>query len=637
MRVVCRTEAGFLCPVHENHTCRKKAGKVNDSVVAASLNSCYNLIMGMRSKLLGVALCAWLMLGVPGCSLQTPAIPSATAVTPKHTATASATVSPPTATATAAATATAVPTPTALTAPGPRLDAALVRTYPLPAATGDRISFDIEPDLTLGYEAPFTVTLALPDGRLLSSQVMPVGFDRQPRARFVWAWDTAGLTGLQSFTVTLLLPPDVRDEVLSDNVLTLAIALNDPTTLYPPEPGTRWDSQSTAGVNLHYVTGSAAERDVSSLLALAQTAYADVAARLDVSTTEVVDVYVLDRVVGQGGYATSDWVAVSYTDRAYAPSEMGLLLRHELTHRLDGVWGCDDLPAMFREGLAVLIAGGHYWPESLPRKAAALLRTGDYIPLEHLLDDFYRQQHEIGYLEAGALLAYVVEERGWEGVQQLCRAGAGASGDDVARLSSALAASGLPELPQLEKEWLRWLGALHVTEEERRLLQSEWLLMDTMRLYQQRYDPSANFLTGILFDPAMAMARDITEDFVRRPRNSEAMALELLLQMVQAALRAADPEAAEQLLAALTLAVTDPTSAPDTVVEMVALVSAVVARGYEPYRTVCVEEGRDVGQRAPGCVVYALDRAEWPTKRLLWAARAAEAGSWVVVGPQLER
>ncbi len=68
---------------------------------------------------------------------------------------------------------------------------------------------------------------------------------------------------------------------------------------------------------------------------------------------------------------------------------------------------------------------------------------------------------------------------------------------------------------------------------------------------------------------------------------------------------------------------------------MEALVAAVLSRGYEPYRVVWVDDGAKVGQRAPGCVVYALDRADWPMKRVLWAARDAEAASWSVVGPQL--
>ncbi len=106
--------------------------------------------------------------------------------------------------------------------------------------------------------------------------------------------------------------------------------------------------------------------------------------------------------------------------------------------------------------------------------------------------------------------------------------------------------------------------------------------------------------------------------------------------MAREALRASDPEQAEYYLAALDIALSDRASSVlDAVIRMRALVAAVMARGYEPYRTVCFEDGADVGQRAAGCVVYALDRSNWPIKRLLWAARGADSDSWTVVGPQL--
>lgn len=599
--------------------------------------------METRRNWYKMVFCGWLLCALTACAAWPSLAPVMSPLAPEPSATPTSlpptsTVTPlPTATAAAAAAATASPTPTATATPlpGPRLDPALVRVYPLPAAIGDALSLDIEPVLSQGYDAPFTVTLALPDGRLFSSPVVPVGFDRQPRARFIWVWDTTGLSGAQPITVTLLTPPDIPDGARDDNVLTFAVPLLDAAMLPPPEPGARWATQTVEGVRLFYVTGSAAERDLSTLLALSQSAYADVAAHFDVTTTETVDVYVMDRIVGQGGYATSDWVAVSYTDRAYAPAEMTLLLRHELTHRLDSAWRCDGMPSMLREGLAVMVAGGHYWPESLPRKAAALLQTDAYIPLEQLLNDFYRQQHEIGYLEAGALVAYIVEERGWQGIRTLCETFAASRANDAVRFARALEAVGLPSLPQLEQDWLRWLRVLHVTEAEVRVLEAEWLLMDTMRAYQRRYDPSANFLTGILFDPAMGAQRGIAADFVRRPRNAQAVALELLLQMAQTALRAADPDQAEALLAVVGAALEAPefAAAPEAA-KMAALVEAVVAWGYEPYRTVCVADGAEVGQRAPGCVVYALDLAEWPLQRLLWATRSEATGSWTVVGPQ---
>lgn len=599
--------------------------------VVELLNCCYNFRMRIAHRFLSKVWSGGLLWVLMACAVLPSPLPPTGSPSPTASLPTSTTVPlPPTATTTPLPT----PVPTATPRPGMRLEPELVRVYPRPAASGDRLSFDIEPVLLEGYDAPFTVTLTLPDGRLFSSPVVPVGFDRQPRARFIWVWDTTGLTGTLPVTVTLLAPPDIPDAVAEDNVLPLTVSLLAPEALPPPEPEARWASQVAGDIRLFYLTGSAAERDLVTLLALAQRAYTDVAARFDAVITRTLDIYVMDRIVGQGGYATSDWVAISYADRAYAPAEMLLLLRHELTHRLDGAWKCDNLPPLLREGLAVLVAGGHYWPESLPRKAAALLQTDAVVPLKVLLEDFYRQQHEIGYLQGGALVAYLVEERGWEGMRTVCETTATAQGDSAERFAAALRAVNLPPVPQLEQEWHRWLRALPVTAEEVRRLQSEWWLMDTMRVYQRQYDPSANFLTGILFDPAAGVQRGIAADFVRRPRDPAALALELLLQRAQEALRAFDLTQAETLLGEINAAlVTDPTLVPE-VAQLLTLVEAVLARGYEPYRTVCVADATAIGQRAPGCLVYGLDLAAWPTQRILWATRQTVSDTWTVVGPQ---
>ncbi len=105
------------------------------------------------------------------------------------------------------------------------------------------------------------------------------------------------------------------------------------------------------------------------------------------------------------------------------------------THALGG----DLKPSMLVEGLAVYLSGGHYKPEPLLPRLAALLPPeagcmpvaqalaggsaqavssrlcglNRYIPLEDLLDHFYFAQHEIGYLEAGSLVEFMVDTWGW--------------------------------------------------------------------------------------------------------------------------------------------------------------------------------------------------------------------------------
>ncbi|MGC9400451.1 MAG: hypothetical protein ACP5HM_15125 [Anaerolineae bacterium] len=522
------------------------------------------------------------------------------------------------------------PTGTLTVAPASALDPALVGEqvylYPQPLVRGDRVTLDVLPRLPQPEIEAVKVRLDLPSGHTVTAPVQPQGFDRVARARFYWVWDTTGLSGVQTITLTLELPPAVEDLDPHNNTLRLSLILHPEERLGPPEPQARWAFTRTSAFRLHYLTGSASARDLSEVLVAAEEAHADVRAQLSLSSTSPTDIYVLDRVVGQGGYAASDWVAISYVDRAYAPTRLDLLLRHELVHRYDRVLGCVEAPTLLREGLAVMVAGGHYRPTSLPRRAALLLDTPRYVPLARLAEDFYRHQHEVGYLEAGALVVYVYEALGWEGVETLCRAATEAEGSAAARLSTAFHALGWGTLATVEQRWLRWLGALHPTALEARALEAEIRYLEAMRAYQVRYDRVANFRVGVLFDPAVAETHGIVADFARSPDTPEAIALELLLQRVKETLYRHQPERATALLQAVEEALERPPPWEGAPQEVLSIVKATLSRGYEPYRVIEKPEQR-------GWFVYALDRRAWPTQRLLWAAQD-EAGRWIVTGPQ---
>ncbi len=523
---------------------------------------------------------------------------------------------------------TSVPTPTAI--PTPVSDPALVTQqvyfYPQPLASGDRVTFDVVPLLPDEALQNIEISITLPSGEKVTQDVYSQGFDQQTRARFYWVWDTTGLSGTQVVTLTLELPSDVPDPDLSNNVLPLSIILQDRAALAPPELSVRWVVTETAGFRLHYLTGSAAERDLTHILDAASAAYGSVVAQLGTSTMKPLDVYLMDRVLGQGGYAASDWVAISYVDRAYAPTNLDLLLTHELTHNLDGSIGCDDAPALLREGLAVMVSGGHYWPASLPRKAATLPQLDLYVPLFRLAEDFYSHQHEVGYLEAGALLVYVREALGQRGVDTLCRAASSGEGSDLDRLSAAFTEIGLGDLETVERDWLRWLRALHVTSAEKKAVEAEIRYLETMRAYQAHYDRVANFRHGVLLSPAAAAEIGVTADFVRDPDKPDAVALELLLQLTKEALRRQNPDRAIALLDAIEGALGQPPPWDALAGDVLEIVEIALVRGYEPYRIL------DKPAQG-GWLVYALDRGDWPAQQLLWAAQD-EQGRWNITGPQ---
>src|SRR5512139_3831671 len=152
----------------------------------------------------------------------------------------------------------------------------------------------------------------------------------------------------------------------------------------------------------------------------------DASQRMGVSVNESIPIVWLPRVLGHGGFATNE-IAISYLDRNYIAGDEATILHHEIIHILDSRLGGELRPTAFVEGLAVYLSGGHFKPEPILPRAAALLPAtpecvswnqapppaftpvpakgcgiGAYIPLKTLLDNFYFEQHEIGYLEAAA-------------------------------------------------------------------------------------------------------------------------------------------------------------------------------------------------------------------------------------------
>ena len=93
--------------------------------------------------------------------------------------------------------------------------------------------------------------------------------------------------------------------------------------------------------------------------------------KLAIMPSQKLHVYLIDRVVGQGGFAGTDMV-VSYVDRRYAGGGFYELLVHEATHILDQQFAPQRV-TFLAEGLAVWVSGGHYQAEDLNERSAALV------------------------------------------------------------------------------------------------------------------------------------------------------------------------------------------------------------------------------------------------------------------------
>ena len=500
------------------------------------------------------------------------------------------------------------PTPTAPTpAPPPDLSIAPedVVLYPLPVPgpggrwlyyRGDRISFDITPR-HLGAISPQDLTVRIYRLRGAEREVLAEGavgyptFDGVPRVRLTWAWDTRDAGGRETLVVHL--DPDDRvragDEDPTNNVVTLTVRFVADDARPDPEALATWATTTTDCCILHYLTCTRAERDLSVLTDVTNRAVAFAQDRLGTRLASPLPVYFIPRVLGHGGYA-QEGIVLSYPDRPYVGQDLEMVLRHEAVHVLDASLVGPATPALLREGLAVWVAGGHYRPEPIPTRAGALVRLNRYIPLAQLAEDFYRHQHETGYLEAAALVAYLVETYGWdEFLAFYHQSGEPTDMPPADVLDNALRQSFNVGLEETESAFLAWLSRQPTTPQETRDLELTVRLFDAIRRYQRTLDPPAYFLSGWFPAPAEGERQEIVADFLRSPRTVRAVAIELLFTAAQESLQRGALDQAALLIEGAERALDGDFSTPPAS-EYLAIARAVAARGGEAQR---VELDRD--------------------------------------------
>ena len=406
-----------------------------------------------------------------------------------------------------------------------------------PLYIGDRVSFEVlAPNTTKAQDS--TVEVEFNGQALGSASFSPFGIGGREQATLWWVWNTGDLKpGRYTLTFTSL----------PDNLTwSETVSLHPANRVPPPEPQAHWASTTTTCCILHYITGTAAERDIATLGQEADQQSAAVAAQLGSSLDTPIDLTFMPRVIGQGGFTTGS-VYVSYLDRDYMGNEMPILFHHEFVHFYDGLVGGDYRPSIFQEGLAVYLTGGHFKPEPLGPRAAALLNLGWYVPLTKVADDFYNQQHDIGYLEAATLVKYLVETYGWEAFNEFYRSLPAPNGQtDSAVIDSGLRQHFGISFADLETAYLNDLRAQPFTDDERTDLRLTVELFDTVRRYQKDLDPSAYFLTAWLPDGSVMRQRGIVADFLRHPNSWKNQLEESLLSRTQKELFSGDYQAAER-------------------------------------------------------------------------------------------
>lgn len=430
------------------------------------------------------------------------------------------------------------PQPTATIPPSPpppdlSLSQNELLLYPAPQIyAGDKVTFQIKPYVPDQIDPNDVTVTILVDGREIGAGVLNEhNLAGDAFGVIKWAWDTTKMAGKRQIQVILDKDDAIQvgDEIVDNNQIALTVTVYDRELLPQDEQDMAWVTADTACCRVHVVSGTAAYRDLPQLLAAVETAVQQASARLDEDPQQPIDVYFIDRIIGQGGYAGSELV-VSYTDRDYAGIELHQILVHEIVHILDRQFAPQRI-SFLAEGLAVWASGGHYKPENIDQQAAALLELDLDLPLAELANDFYPVQHEIGYLQAASFVTYLVDTHGWSRFRDFY---SDTALDDAATQAEALDLNLQiyynKTLADMEADWLAYLDGLPWVETAVTDLQATLFQYNTMRDYQRRYDPTAYFLNAWLPYPNEVRQNGNPADLSRHPETETNITLEVMLQ-----------------------------------------------------------------------------------------------------------
>jgi hypothetical protein len=421
-----------------------------------------------------------------------------------------------------------------------------VRIHPEgPVFIGDQISIEIltPENTTLTLEELTEVQVLIDDPA--NTVLGPVQFGRDGRtgrlkAALQWAWDTHGLSPGR-YTLTFTTSP--YELTWSEDVY-----ISDPIEKPQSEREAHWASVETECCIIHYITGTAAERDMELLRQLVEEEAQAVGEHFGVELQDKATITFLPRVLGHGGFAGEE-LYVSYLDRHYAGSGARQVIHHEIVHMVDGQLGGEFRPSIFVEGLAVYLTGGHFKPEPISLRARALLDLNWYIPLQELTNDFYVSQHEIGYLQGAALVEYIINTWGFEAFSNFYRdIKAPQDGNQAAVIDTALQEHFSLTYVQLEERFIEYLNGIPLLDDQRDDLRLTVHYYDTVRRYQRLIVPSAYFLDAWLPSGTTMRERGIVADFLRQPNHPENIVIEMLLVAADQALRLGDYDQVEDLL-----------------------------------------------------------------------------------------
>jgi len=441
-----------------------------------------------------------------------------------------------------------------------------VHAFPGPEHyAGDVLTFEIQSSGNFNNDETLTVSMALDDR---TPTTIPATFMPYGQVLIPMAFDTTNLTGRHTLTFTTA--DGKLNETYSFEVLS---ADQRPAN----ETRATWMTKETDCCVFHYLSETAAARDIDFISEHFQQGANEFEEIMQAEIQSKMDVYLIDRILRNGGFGGGGKLMISYTDRYYGPTvgDAGLetLARHEFSHAADiSLEGAVDGVEFNYEGLAVYVAGGHYKPEPLAQRAAALFDLGYSVPVDEIIP-----QHELSYLHAAAILTYIVdmysEEKLWEFLKvDKIQDGQLVSMEDAIRSTLGIS---LKEFDQGFQAWLEKNDPGEQLDDLRLTVR----LQDLRREYQDTYSSQPIF---IQMEEVDAVARPENLPIVMREARAPAnIAVELIIANGQQAIVDGDYTLAEELIRILDEVISTGEFKDPLAKEYLDIVLAASSEGYE--------------------------------------------------------
>ncbi len=326
-----------------------------------------------------------------------------------------------------------------------------------------------------------------------------------------------------------------------------------------PRPENRqfeWTSVQSSCCTIHYLTGTDAAEDIAEVKQILEARTDEALSQFfpqEVTTdalpealADPLELVLIPIVIGHGGFAT-DIAVMAYSDRNWAGIDLGILSHHEIVHVLDRHLNPGPRPSILSEGLAVYLAGGHYRPGDPLERAAALLELGFYLPIVEITDDFYAAQHEIGYMEAAALVAYLEEIWGWEALIDFYFS-LEEGENDSSEISSALQNRFGMDLAALEADFIDYLGNINPDQQVIDDVRLTVETYDMIRRYQRLLIPSAHFQSAWWPPIDQVIDDEIVGDYALREKAPLNIIIENLFLEIHSRFDAGDYQRVEENL-----------------------------------------------------------------------------------------